>query len=268
MVVIQSLWVGDKLSLMEYASIQSFLDLGYEFHLYVYDEVLNIPPNATIRDANTIIPFNELFNEHDSILPFSDLFRFKMLYLCGGIWVDLDVICLKNFNELLVDKDILFSSERTMKNGAYKSQSDSNPSINFIYSRRNKEDIFNELYESLLSKKGKMRNHNEGMLVIKNWFKKNPLCPYLLEPSFVNNIDWWHAKEFYCDLEFKTKWGVEPNLPLLGGYMIHCWRNKFKELKKKSKKYECLDFNNPIVGSLYDKLTEKYNMDCSFNYLI
>jgi len=34
MVVVQSLWIGDQLSLMEIYSIKSFLNLGMEFHLY------------------------------------------------------------------------------------------------------------------------------------------------------------------------------------------------------------------------------------------
>ena len=37
--VVQSLWVGDELSRMEYYSIKSFLVLGYEFHLYTYNYV-------------------------------------------------------------------------------------------------------------------------------------------------------------------------------------------------------------------------------------
>ena len=32
--VIQSLWIGDRLSVMERLCIQSFLDQGHQFHLY------------------------------------------------------------------------------------------------------------------------------------------------------------------------------------------------------------------------------------------
>ena len=33
-IIVQSLWVGDKLSRMEHYSIKSFLTLGFEYHLY------------------------------------------------------------------------------------------------------------------------------------------------------------------------------------------------------------------------------------------
>ena len=36
---IQSLWIGGKLSLMEQLTINSFINNGHEFHLYVYDEI-------------------------------------------------------------------------------------------------------------------------------------------------------------------------------------------------------------------------------------
>ena len=42
-VIVQSLWVGDRLSRMEHYSIKSFLTLGFEYHLYTYNRVKNIP---------------------------------------------------------------------------------------------------------------------------------------------------------------------------------------------------------------------------------
>tara|TARA_Y100001972_G_scaffold128789_1_gene191746 strand:- start:4406 stop:5215 length:810 start_codon:yes stop_codon:yes gene_type:complete len=267
MVICQSLWIGDKLSLMEYGCIKSFLKHGYEFHLYVYGEVENIPEGVVIKDGNQILNKNDIFKEHGSILPFADLFRFKMLYLCGGCWVDLDIICLKPFDEMLT-KDILFSSERTMKKGAYKSNNPTCPSINFMYSKKNKEIIFEELYLMLLYKKGNMRNELEGMKVIKEFFKKKhpELKDNILPPEHVNNMDWWHYQEFYLDKEFKMKYGVEPNLPITQGYMLHCWRNMFRRFKNRKGLYSQLTFNKPVVGSLYDTLIEEYMEDYTFDY--
>ena len=37
--VIQSLWIGERLSVMEQLSIRSYLDQGHPFHLYVYSPV-------------------------------------------------------------------------------------------------------------------------------------------------------------------------------------------------------------------------------------
>ena len=40
---IQGLWIGTDLSIMERLSITSFLQQGHDYHLYVYDELPNVP---------------------------------------------------------------------------------------------------------------------------------------------------------------------------------------------------------------------------------
>ena len=57
--VVQSLWVGDRLSRMEYYSIKSFLVLGYTFHLYTYNKVKNVPKGT--KEASCIIIKSLLF---------------------------------------------------------------------------------------------------------------------------------------------------------------------------------------------------------------
>ena len=54
--IIQGLWVGPKLSAMERMSISSFLQNGHDYHLYVYEEVKEIPPGTIVRDGNEILP--------------------------------------------------------------------------------------------------------------------------------------------------------------------------------------------------------------------
>ena len=49
--VIQGLWIGPELSVMEQLSIASFLENGHEYHLYVYDAVKNVPARAVITSS-------------------------------------------------------------------------------------------------------------------------------------------------------------------------------------------------------------------------
>ena len=97
--IITSLWVGDKLNSLARLSIKSFLDNGYDFHLYVYNDLPNIPDGCIIKDANSIIPQNQIFyvlnGHHKSLANFSDIWRFTFLYDHGGIWTDLDNVILK-----------------------------------------------------------------------------------------------------------------------------------------------------------------------------
>jgi len=118
--IIQGLWIGPRLSRFEYNSIKSYLVAGYEYHLYIYDKVDNIPPGVVIKDGNEILDKKEIFYYEGSIAPFSDLFRYKLLYERGGIWTDCDIICLKRMPEDDSHKYI-FVAERTILKGAFAS---------------------------------------------------------------------------------------------------------------------------------------------------
>jgi hypothetical protein len=108
--VIQSLWVGDRLSAMERLCISSFLRNGHPFHLYVYQETAGIPPGTVVLDGNAILPASRIFTyrEHQTYAGFANFFRYKLLLERGGWFVDADLICVKPFH---FDQDYVFSSE-------------------------------------------------------------------------------------------------------------------------------------------------------------
>lgn len=110
--VIQSLWVGDRLSRLEVLSIRSFLAHGHEYVLYTYEAVKNLPAGALQRDANAILPAASIFQYTDfaSFAGFSNFFRYKLLLENGGWWTDTDVICLKPFDFVA---PFVFASEMT-----------------------------------------------------------------------------------------------------------------------------------------------------------
>jgi hypothetical protein len=98
--VIQGLWIGAELSVMEQLSISSFLSNGHAYHLYVYDTPKNIPAGAVVKDGNEILPASRIFQykHHASYAGFSNFFRYKLLLERGGWWCDLDNVCLKPFD--------------------------------------------------------------------------------------------------------------------------------------------------------------------------
>jgi len=110
--VIQGLWIGKRLSTMERLCVASFLRHGHDFHLYTYDVVENVPPEAKIMDAARIVPPEKIFRykKHPSYAGFSNLFRYKLLYEKGGYWVDMDNICLRPFPD---EPEYVFSSQRS-----------------------------------------------------------------------------------------------------------------------------------------------------------
>ena len=106
--IINSLWVGDKLSFLELLTLKSFIANGHVFHLWTYNKLkTELPQGVVICDAETVLPKSSVFKYPNkaridwgscSYAGFSDIFRYKLLYDKGGWWVDMDVTCLKPFN--------------------------------------------------------------------------------------------------------------------------------------------------------------------------
>ena len=98
--IIQGLWIGPELSVMEQLSIASFLRNGHEYHLYVYDELEKVPKGTVLKDANEILPSSKIFQykQQPSYAGFANFFRYKLLLERGGWWADTDTICLKPFD--------------------------------------------------------------------------------------------------------------------------------------------------------------------------
>ncbi len=122
--IIQSLWIGDELSPMEQLCLSSFLKNGHSFHLYIYDEVKNVPLGVKIKDASELISPNRIFKykKRDTYSGFANMFRYKLLLEKGNYWVDTDVICLRPFND---DSEYIFAKSRSTepsgrRNGNYE----------------------------------------------------------------------------------------------------------------------------------------------------
>ena len=108
--IIQGLWIGSELSIMEQMSIVSFLQNGHEYHLYSYNEIANVPAGVGARNANEILPASAIFQYKDrpSYAGFANSFRYKLLLERGGWWADSDLICLRSFD---FRDEYVFSSE-------------------------------------------------------------------------------------------------------------------------------------------------------------
>jgi hypothetical protein len=108
--IIQGLWIGSELSVMEQLSLSSFIHHGHEYHLYVYDDVKNIPGGTIVRDAAEILPAASIFQyqQRPSYAGFANFFRYKLLLERGGWWADADMICLQEFD---FPDEFVFGSE-------------------------------------------------------------------------------------------------------------------------------------------------------------
>jgi hypothetical protein len=249
--IVQSLWVGDRLSRMEHYSIKSFLNLGYTYHLYTYNKVKNIPKGTIVKDAAKIMPKKEIFDMKSTFLPFSDIWRYKMLYENGGYWVDLDMIAIRRFD---FKQPFIFSSERTIQQGAYASQSTYVPNIGILKAPP-KSDFYKEAYEKCMdyNKKHKNEDKLKYMRMLRALIKKYKYEKYVKVPKYFCNLDWWHSKEAFTKLaKYPDKYGVKaPSIASMfnGPYTVHFWRDRI------TKKYGLL-------------LDDKYDPKCLWELMI
>lgn len=109
--IMQGLWIGAELSVLEQLSIASFLHHGHEYHLYVYDEIKHIPAGTVIKDASEILPASRIFQykHFATYAGFANFFRYKLLLERGGWWVDSDTICLRPF---VFPEEHVFATEK------------------------------------------------------------------------------------------------------------------------------------------------------------
>jgi hypothetical protein len=113
MSVVNGLWLGRNLQLLEELTLRSFTSFGHEFHLWHYEPIQGIvlPEGVVLRDGNEILPKEKIFRYPKMILDFgegsyvgfSEIFRYKVLYEKGGWWSDLDITCLKSLDEITDD---------------------------------------------------------------------------------------------------------------------------------------------------------------------
>lgn len=113
MTIINALWVGDELSPMERACIQSFLGKGFEYHLYCYRPIGNAPVGCRLCDASSVLPESRIIRYtrgpgRGSVALFANMFRYKLLHEIGGWWADTDMFCLTG---TLPDAGVVLSQE-------------------------------------------------------------------------------------------------------------------------------------------------------------
>lgn len=118
--IAQFLWVGPGLSPLESLCLQSFLDVGYEVHLYTYEPMQAVPDGVIMKDAGEIIATDDTFfgpyTCGGRYAQFADRFRYYLLFERGGWWFDTDFVALKLAPE---PTDLLVASQWEGSRGEY-----------------------------------------------------------------------------------------------------------------------------------------------------
>lgn len=105
-----TLWISEKdnkLSDLAYLSLKSMVLVGHDVKLYTYSFLTNVPEGVEVLDANSILDKSNIFKYRTgfkSYSGFANWFRFKRMYEYGGTWLDLDILLIKNVNEVVADE--------------------------------------------------------------------------------------------------------------------------------------------------------------------
>jgi hypothetical protein len=238
---VQSLWVGRELSILEILCIKSFLANNINFHLYLYESISNIPEGTIIKDASDIISKEKIFKYgknagkgEGSYSGFSNYFRYLLLDKNGGYWVDLDIICLRDF---LNNQPYLFASEI----GPHKLQQ---PASCIIKTPPKCE------LTSFWIKKCEKKNFSElkwgeiGPYLVADGIKQYELSTYIKPVFFCCPINFFDVETI---IERATYYILD-NKEI---YALHLWNEMWRRRQiDKNKKYD--------PSSIYEYLKSRY----------
>jgi hypothetical protein len=248
--IIQSLWIGPKLSKLEQLCIKSFIDNGHEFHLYTYEPVDNIPEGVIIKNGNEILDKSEIFTyKNGSVSAFSNLFRFTLLYKKGGYWADTDLICVRPFK---FDQDIVIVSEPDNK---YIENIITSCLIKLpMQSNIAKEgiNIQNEHKKKILS--GQI-SWSSGPVTVKELVNKFNLEMYIHHWTTVCSCQWGDYLSL-LDPNYKNNYKIINKIEQIPSEMvcIHLWHEVWRR--------NGLDKNNSFhPNSLYELFKKKYSIN-------
>jgi mannosyltransferase OCH1-like enzyme len=235
--IVNGLWIGSELSVMEQMSINSFLRHGHEYHLYVYDDVKYIPRGVMVLDAREVLPASTIFQyKHSkSYAGFANFFRYKLLLDKGGWWADTDVICLRPFS---FPEEYVFASEE---------KGDSQIANNGIMKAPAGSPLLEYLCEVCRSKDPEQLRWGEtGPRLLDEAARRFGLEEYI-KPYRV-----------FCPLGY-AKWAqvLDASAPTVFDeetYAIHLWNEMWRRGEKD--KNGCYD-----PGCLYEQLKKKYQVD-------
>ena len=234
--IINTFWCQGVIDFMSKICIESWLNLGYEVHLWTYNplEMKNsISFNVEIKDAKTICPFME----NEDYAPMSDIFRFTLAKKYNYekkhyIWADSDLFLIRRFPT----KNII-SSEHTKKVGAFKSIKDNVPNIGFLQFLPETPYIKTIDFDKILTKIEKNSNQNSNknsyMKIFQKEVKSNDKIDYIAEPNAFCPISWANYKDLYISMNCKSKFGmnvIENFYEFWNNsnvYGIHLWRNLY-----------------------------------------
>lgn len=248
-----SFWVG-PLTWVERLCMTSMIRSGHSLTVYSF-EPLEVPYGVTVKDARQILPEERVIFHRQKKSPalFADLFRYEGLQRGLGIWVDLDVLVLRNLSDL--GENILGLEDERWINGAVLRLPKDSPILRDILEICGRRVFIapywshqQKIRQRLLGLFGLHRSLADlpwgsiGPRLLTYCARKHNLKP--LPKAFFYPYGWREA-----DIAFGPSEHVEQKLTRQT-YAVHLWNEMIKERKK----------NPPPRGSFLAAMCDKYGV--------
>lgn len=164
---------------------------------------------------------------------FSNLFRYKLLEKKGGIWVDMDIVCLKPFTFL---SGHLFATEMD--------QTGNEIAATCVIQTPIGAPIMKDCFDKASALASDTLRGSAGPKLLKAQIEAHSLKDFLRQHDPFCPIHWWQTEE----IASKKRVGVS----FKHSYALHLWREMWRRKGH--------DSNVPQAGSLYGDLLEHYGL--------
>jgi len=115
--LINTMWIGDRLGPIQAACLRSFMRHGHDVLLHCFERPRDVPTGVKLFDAKLLMNENEIMRHKatGSVSLVSNVYRYRIMQRGMGPYVDCDVYCVRPFEF----SDYMYGYESVSKiNGA------------------------------------------------------------------------------------------------------------------------------------------------------
>lgn len=240
--IVHAFWGNPELTLMECLTIKLLQSYGHTVWLWGYKNINNVPAGTVVKDAREILEEHTVFRYNGkpldlipnggigSLSHWSDQFQLRLLSLYGGIYIQLDVACLKPLNFTEPYAFVPHQTQNDIAAFLMKCPKDS------WFARRAYAEV-----ASIVN------SHNMPIL---NWDDSMKAIGRALDKYLPENKKYKLPHTSFLDLGCRQSGPFFDNNPLPEGVYILHWSNATVSNRK----------NDPIRGSLYHQLLSQVGL--------